>query len=367
MIFIAGISIALFISALLLSKSNKSSADYILVVWMLLNAFHLTLFYFIINGTIYSYPFLIGLVFPLPLLHGVLLYFYVSLVTNQFPKNKWVAALHFIPSMITLLYLIPFFLLPAAQKIEIFQNQGKDYQRFQQILLMAVFLSGIIYVIWSSVILNNHKKRIRHQFSSVEKINLNWLRFLTYGLGLIWTLVIFVQNDFVIFIGVSVFVILIGFFGIQQTNIFAGQPLPDKKLAQSPDITEIEQKEKYATAKLSDEKLETYYALLKKLMREEKVYTDAELSLSQLAAKMEIHPNYLSQIINSKEQKTFYDLINTYRVEEFIRLSRLPNNQQFTLLSLAYEAGFNSKSSFNRYFKKITGQTPSQYVKTQKV
>ncbi len=367
MIFIAGISIALFISALLLSKSNKSSADYILVVWMLLNAFHLTLFYLVATEKIYDFPFLFGLVFPLPLLHGVLLYFYVSMVTHQFPKNKWVTALHFVPSLTTLLFLIPFFSLSAAEKIETIQNEGKDYQLFQEVLLIAVFLSGIIYVIWSSLILRKHKKRIRNQFSSVEKINLNWLRFLTYGLGFIWALVIIVQNDFVIFIGISIFVILIGFFGIQQTNIFGIQPEPKNDPILTPEIPKTAQKEKYASAKLSDEKLETYYLLLKKLISEEKVYTDAELSLSQLAAMMDIHPNYLSQIINSKEEKTFYDLINTYRVEEFKRLSAIPKNQEFTLLSLAYDAGFNSKSSFNRYFKKITGQTPSQYLKAQKV
>lgn len=367
MIFIAGISIALFISALLLTKANKSHADYILAIWMLLNAAHLTLFYLIANETINDFPFILGVIFPLPLMHGVFLYFYVASMTHQFPKKKWLLPLHFTPSILTWLYLIPFFTMPKDQKLEVFKNEGADYTTFLSILQMTVFLSGVIYVIWSSWLLNKHKTQIRSQFSSVEKKELNWLRLLTYGLGLVWVLVIVSQNDFIIFIGVSVFVILIGFFGIKQNKIYGNEALPITTDPPEDIIEIILPKEKYASAKLADEKVTSYYEKLQRLMSEKKVFTDPELSLNDLASKMDIHPNYLSQIINRKEQKTFYDLINSYRVEEFKRLISIPKNQQFTLLSLAYDCGFNSKSSFNRYFKKMTGQTPSQYVKTQKV
>ena len=75
MIFIAGISIALFISALLLVKKGKSKSDVFLFLWMILNATDLTFFYLLDSGVIYDYPYILGLQFPLPLLHGVLLYF----------------------------------------------------------------------------------------------------------------------------------------------------------------------------------------------------------------------------------------------------------------------------------------------------
>ena len=80
-----------------------------------------------------------------------------------------------------------------------------------------------------------------------------------------------------------------------------------------------------------------------------------------MAAKLGVHPNYLSQVINQRENKNFYDFVNTYRVAEFKRLISMPRNQHLTLLSVAFDCGFNSKSSFNRYFKKATGQTPSEY------
>ena len=78
------------------------------------------------------------------------------------------------------------------------------------------------------------------------------------------------------------------------------------------------------------------------------------------------HPNYLSQVINEVEGINFYDYVNRLRVEEFKRLLSLPENQRFTLLALAYDCGFNSKSAFNRCFKKTTGLSPSEYAKQLK-
>ena len=96
-------------------------------------------------------------------------------------------------------------------------------------------------------------------------------------------------------------------------------------------------------------------------MSEEELFKNNELLINDLAAKLDIHPNYLSQVINEKEGKNFYEFVNSYRLKEFKRLIALPEYKRFTLLSVAFECGFNSKSSFNRYFKKETGQTPSQY------
>ena len=100
-------------------------------------------------------------------------------------------------------------------------------------------------------------------------------------------------------------------------------------------------------------------------MDKEKPFTNPDLTLNELAKCLEVHPNYLSQVINSLEQKSFYDLINERRVEEFIKLTEEPQTQQYTLLSIAYDCGFNSKASFNRNFKKYTGLTPSEYLKQQ--
>ena len=140
-------------------------------------------------------------------------------------------------------------------------------------------------------------------------------------------------------------------------------------LAPSTIETENEQseKKKYSKSGLSPEMAQNLHRELSQMMEREKLFSESELSLAALAKKLNVHPNYLSQVINEIEGKNFYDYINSLRIEEFKRLVAMPSNQQYTILSMAYECGFNSKSSFNRFFKKATGVSPSEYLREHAV
>jgi YesN/AraC family two-component response regulator len=101
-------------------------------------------------------------------------------------------------------------------------------------------------------------------------------------------------------------------------------------------------------------------------MEKEKLYQEPELTLQQLAGKLEV-PNYqVSQAMNEGLKKNFYDLVNGYRVEEAKRLLTDEKNKNFTILSVGFEAGFNSKTTFNTVFKKFTGLTPTAFRETQR-
>ena len=118
----------------------------------------------------------------------------------------------------------------------------------------------------------------------------------------------------------------------------------------------------YRKSGLKAEDATSLHQQLLTLMTTEKPYLEPKLSLAQLAEMLGVLPNHLSQIINQYEEKNFYDFVNSYRVEEFITLAKKDIDKNFNLLGLAYEAGFNSKSSFNQVFKKITGKTPSEFL-----
>ncbi|MDP1762654.1 MAG: helix-turn-helix domain-containing protein [Sediminibacterium sp.] len=251
------------------------------------------------------------------------------------------------------------------------------------------------------ILLKQHRISILNYFSYTEKINLKWLQYLVYGIGSIWVLT-FLEEE-LIFAGVVLFVLFIGYFGIKQVGIFTYQNLnkqlpkavPDTSGAlvqqgtnnlieneTTPQLTEFskanssaqepleqatiqEEKvegKKYSKSGLSEKGAGNLHEKLSKLMADEKVYMESELSLSKLANRLGTLPNYLSQVINEKEGKTFYDYINTLRIEEFKRLISIPENKKFTFLSLSYDCGFNSKSSFNKNFKKATGLSPSEYL-----
>lgn len=352
MIFTAGISIAVFFEFLLVFKKNKTLSDKILIIWLFLISVHMFLFSIYYTEESFNYPFLLGIGLPLPLIQGVMLYLYVASSTHQLPKNKNVLFVHFIPATAAYIYLIPFFFLPADEKIFIYKNEGVGYEVFMTILIFSFSILAIVYQAWTIILLNRHKKKIENQFSDIEKINLNWLRIMIWGMGIIWFVVIIFQTDVYNFITIALFVFAIGFFGIRQIGVFPQN--------QEPTGGE-ERKEKYSKSGLKGEFSLELYEKLKQLMENEKMYTKNDLVIQDLATKLDVHPNYLSQVINEKGGRNFYEFINNYRVEEFKRLLNVPKNQQLTLLSLAFECGFNSKSSFNRYFKKSTGQTPSQY------
>ena len=122
-------------------------------------------------------------------------------------------------------------------------------------------------------------------------------------------------------------------------------------------------KQRYANSKLSESDAVLIDQRLVQHMQEAKPYLNAQLSLRKLADCLEVNTNYLSQVINEKHGKNFFEFVNEYRVDELKQMLKKPENRQFTILSMAFECGFNSKTTFNTAFKRITGFTPSQYLK----
>ena len=104
---------------------------------------------------------------------------------------------------------------------------------------------------------------------------------------------------------------------------------------------------------------------IENIMADEKSYLDPDLTLTDLATLIDVNPTKLSRIINTSYQCNFYDFINSYRVREFIRQINKNTLRQHTLLAIAYDSGFKSKSTFNKSFKKVMQITPTLYIKNQ--
>jgi TolB-like protein/AraC-like DNA-binding protein/Flp pilus assembly protein TadD len=120
---------------------------------------------------------------------------------------------------------------------------------------------------------------------------------------------------------------------------------------------------KYKQSLLSDEEINRYSTDLEQIMKDYKLYLNPDLSLKDLANYLELPSNYLSQLLNQGFQKNFAEYINLYRVEEFKERILLDENRGLTIMAVAYDSGFNSKTVFNTFFKKIEGTTPNTYLK----
>jgi len=409
MFYLAGIIITFFLAIILWTKKGKTIADVVLAAWLCVIGVHLFLYYFHITNDIYKHPYLLGVQFPLPLLHGPFLYLYTVTVTherNHFSKKYW---LHFLPAAIAWTALTQYYVMPAAEKIDIYQRNGAGYEIYMKAILIASMISGFSYVLLSFYQLKLYRKRIAEEFSNTERINLNWLRYIIFAILTIWLILVLGGGDPAIFAAVVIFVSLLGYFGIKHMGIFTYRQVIVKEVG--PAVKDVEEistgnqsmatskdtavqtiafnstnagagevtaadavmikaeplRAKYEKSGLQKETAEKIHADLNGLMRTQKIFRQEELSLGQLAQQLGVHPNNLSQVINTYENKSFYDYINTLRIEEFKSLALLPANSRYTLLSLALECGFNSKTSFNRNFKKITGQSPSAYLKERNI
>ena len=106
----------------------------------------------------------------------------------------------------------------------------------------------------------------------------------------------------------------------------------------------------------------THYEKLIDFMKEEKPYLNPDLNLQLLADSLGLTRHQLSGMINLRFKKTFYDVIHDYRIGETLELMKSSHHKSYTLESIAFSSGFNSKATFNRVFKKVIGKTPSQYI-----
>ncbi len=380
MLYLSGTFLAFFLAFILLTKKGKSQADYILMAWLAVTGFHLATFYLHLSGQFVTYPTIVGLGIPLPLVQGPFLYLYTLRQTSP-EKLKPYQWLHFAPVLASYLMFSRFFLLPFAVKVEIFNGQGHGFETPYMINLMAIYISGVLYTILALRRLLKYRRELVNEFSSTERINFNWLLYLIIWIAIIWVVIFIAKEDTLIFGAAALFVLWLGYFGIRQNRVFShampvaasdspsvSSILPTEGLLNAPAeadqmlVTEKEGNTKYQKSGLSEAEAGRIHHSLRQLLDTQKPFTDPDLTLTDLARLLAVHPNVLSQVINSRENKTFYDLVNERRIEEFIQRLSQPARHQFTLMAIAYDCGFNSKASFNRNFKKYTGLTPTEYL-----
>lgn len=346
-----------------------------MVAWFILLAIMLIAYTLEVMGIEDRFPVFWSLNTSLPMLIGPITLLYVLAYTGRRQKIHPLFALHALPYVIlTTFVCIKMFVNPEPTVREDISFIEDAISPAFFILRLARILLGPIYLIVTLFILRKHSRRINHYFSYTEEIDLKWIRLLIIMLTIIWITVIVVNiliswNEFIpwrlgdniIYVMVVVTVFVNGYFGIKQQIIFspADQPKTESNSKKKPG-------EQYKKSGLSKKESEEYLNSLLKYMEEERPYLDGKLSLAQVAKYLGTSTNHVSQVINSELNKNFFDFVNGYRVD-LIKQRMLDGwSDHLTLLGMAYDCGFNSKSSFNSIFKKYTGYTPSQFLRNQK-
>lgn len=318
---------------------------------------------------IYQYiPHIIFVGQPFVFLVGPFIWLYLNYLTIPEYKIKMTTCLVLFPFLINIIVFIPFYIKSSEDKIAHLINyyQG-DIITIDLFTWIAAQIHMWIYffIIWRKV--NKYHARMKDNFSSLSEIHLSWVKYIILT-GIV-SFIIFVpitlatifgfihlELERYIFLVVAVMIYLIGYKGYQQNTV----PF----LADDIDVIEgMETAKKYETSKLSRETASLYRKQIVDFMNSEKLYKNPSLTLNDLATKLALKRNLISQVINDEFGRNFYDFINSFRVEEVKKRLDANRDENSTVLQIAFESGFNSKSSFNAIFKKVTGKTPSEYRK----
>jgi len=298
-------------------------------------------------------------------IYGPLLYFYVRGVVYIDMKFRAKDFLHLIPFI-----AYNGFLVYSSVMIDPLEQTRIIQKIITATLPVWVYLAGISIYIYTFTYLwladrtvKTYRKVIKSKFSSLQEVNLDWLRFIIRSFAAI-TIISMIHNVIpalgnMVYLYVSLILLLIFTFffinrvlvkALNQPEIFAG-------------IAFNETTEKYAGSGLSEEEIGNYYTKLKSILENEKLYLNPELVLLDLADQMQSSSKVLSQVINQRSGKNFFDFINSYRCEE-VKSIMADADPKVTILEIMYQAGFNSKSSFNKEFKKLNGLTPTEFRKS---
>jgi AraC-like DNA-binding protein len=292
-------------------------------------------------------------------------------------KWRWI----YLPAILQLLVYLPYFNLDY----DTFRYAQLNNERSFQILFIIIGSTGIIWnlIQWTKFrkILNIYSEKSKISSSFEENLSyllitqiiylaciiLGFLALLIYLIGYLldqdFTLLSSQIVDLIWFVfATSPF--FLGYYAIHQPEIF--------KISQKHNIlgseseidlnAPIQSEKNYVESRevIKDE----LAGKIEEIMKESKPYLNPKLTLNDLAAQLNVSPHVMSKTLNDSFQKNFFDFINTYRTETFKEKLDDPKFQNYTFLAVAFEAGFNSKSAFNRSFKRVTGQSPSEYLQS---
>jgi len=348
-----GLSQALFSGVLTLTKGQKSISDRLLSAWLFLLAIEFLTFG--VESEVYPNFIFLSNSF---LLFNPALYLYTCSLTKPDFKLKWLHLIHLEPY---LFFKIASWIIKEPQSLEtFFTNDSTLWYR----LLFAItgIISWAFYITITSIVLTRHRRLLQNEFSSIDLFKrIGWIHFIVifyilYCLStLIWGLfnvIIFDTQSITIF-NYSVllfFIYIFGFYGLKQRDIFKRAEIKN------------EENGKPTVQLLSTESSDKIKQRLLSFFETGKPYMKPELNMTLLSETLKIPKHHLTEVLNGKLGKNFFQFVNEYRVEEVKKYLSNSKNP-YSIEAIGYECGFNSKSTFFSVFKSLTGKTPMEYKK----
>lgn len=375
--YIAGLVQAIFFVLLILTKKQKQPSDYFLASFIAVLGGNLLFAYAIVTKIFMQYSIFIVIDIFYWILLGPTLYIYTRLITSD-NKFRRIYLLYFIPAVLVLIGFSEYLL----GDVKTFFTSTSDWFMYKIAEYIWYYNSPVFYIL-TIIYLRKHRARIKDYFSYSKDVDLKWLYFLSHGFALFLISILLnkITADFFntalpfstfkfSWLVVTLYVFGIGFFGYKQKGIFTGSATGTNDIAITQDESKVvpenvfpinSQSNSYLKSGLNEEESARILESLETLMMKDQLYLDCELDLVKLAKKTRTSTHKLSQTLNEKLNKNFFEYINEFRLNDVKRQLLNPEYENFKILSIAYECGFNSKSTFYSFFKKYENMTPAEY------
>ncbi|MEM7549259.1 MAG: helix-turn-helix transcriptional regulator [Bacteroidota bacterium] len=362
-----GFSQSIFAALVLGTRQKVSIADRVLVACLLTIAFR---FLITILGEdnlgVLKADFSVAII---PMTFGPFMYLYTTYLINGDSKFNSKDLLHFLPPVAFIILYLGFF----SQFISFDETSYFEKDRFLAIRIifgLTFFSSVLVYTIFTFVRLGEYRKKLKPKMSynngGIQLIWLNFvallfsLLFLTYLIvGLINALTFSETLDLglVSRVGLTVLAYATSYFGLRQPSILGS--LYERAIKYGETVDNDGQSNQ--KSKISNIRIEEITRKLESCMEEKKPFLRPELTLADLAELMEVNKSELTYVLNNHIGKNFFSYVNDYRLKAVLEKLKDPACDHLTIISIAFDCGFNSKSTFNGLFKQHTGLTPTAY------
>jgi AraC-like DNA-binding protein len=343
-LIIFGIAQALLLSVVLwTTRRGYRPANRLLAAITLTIGIHIALSQLVRSGFVLRFPHIIRSNHPLDFVHGSLFYLYIRTLTDRRQLRRR-DLLHFVPAVACAVYLLPYYFHSGAYKLTDLKSPAYASWYYLRSGL-AIGIGGCYVVAGLRLALKNRNADSQLRFVSIAFGAVLAVAAGRYVFDFLFPAFTPLTNWFLPIIGAGIL------YGMTYIGL------------RDPAVT-VQKGRKYETSSLTKERADLGLQALVRALENDKVFLDPDITLNSLADRLGIPVPHLSQIVNERLNQTFSDLINSHRVEEVKRRFADPACRHYSLLAIAEEVGFRSKSSFNTVFKKYTRMTPSDYRKT---
>lgn len=380
-ILFAGVLQGIILVVLLMLKQPNRLSNRILATLVSILVIHLSLVALDIRHLFLQFPHLSRLSWLIPLCYGPLMLLFTKSIMIRGFSIKPRYGLYFLPFVIYLFVLLPYYFQPASAKLPILADPLREAKADFGLLngitnyIHILFASACLYIYYRK------RAELPDYFADADRARFSWLETFLWS---IWAIMLFSwicfmakRFDWPVFSGVypTNFLLAVALiywisYKLLLSDYRWDQPAGEEgagQLQPAVNLTQTDQIQvKYQKTALSPEEITAIKGQLLVYMTKEKPFLDPSLTIEMLAGYLGVKRHQLSQVINQEFGQNFFEFTNSYRIAEFKKQATRQDAMNLSILGLAFDCGFNSKATFNQVFKKHEGITPSAFLKQLK-